>query len=64
MKTELNQNNLNNENTMEYLSWTSPIGSGLFILALSCSFYLFTKSIYTLTKTGKTGKEIEEMEKD
>jgi len=51
------------ENTMEWLSWTTPAGSGLFILAVSCSFYLFTQSIYTLTKTGKTGKEIEEMER-
>ena len=53
----------NKENTMEWLSWTSPLGSGLFVLALSLSFYLFTQSVYTLTKTGKTGKELEEMEK-
>jgi hypothetical protein len=49
------------EKHMEWISWSSPLGSGLFILALSYSFYLFTQSVYTLTKTGKNGKEIGQM---
>jgi len=61
MKTE---QKLRKENTMEWFSWSSPLGSGLFILALSSSFYIFAHSVYTLTKTGKTGKEIEAMEND
>jgi hypothetical protein len=64
MTTKQQPDKQNKENTMEWLSWTTPLGSGLFILALSCSFYLFSKSIDTLAKTGKTGKEIEEMEKE
>lgn len=52
------------ENNMEWLTWTSPLGSGLFVLTLSLSFYLFTQSVYTLTKSGKTGKKIEAMENE
>lgn len=64
MKTKHKPNNSKKENTMEWLSWTSPLGSGLFIVALSASFYLFTQSVYTLTKTGKTGKELEALENE
>lgn len=46
---------------MEWLSWTSPLGVSVFILSLSFAFYLFTRSVHTLSKTGKTGKEIENM---
>jgi hypothetical protein len=38
---------------MEWYSWTSPLGSGLFILCLSAAFYIFASAIHTLTKAGK-----------
>jgi len=63
MKTEQKLKPKKKEHTMEWFSWTSPLGSGLFILALSSSFYIFARSVLTLTMTGKTGEEIEALKK-
>jgi hypothetical protein len=51
------------EDDMEWLSWTTPAGVSMFILSLSLAFFLFSQAVYTLTKTGKTGAEIEKMSK-
>jgi len=56
-----NTNPNNMEENMEWLSWTSPLGVSLFILSISLAFYLFTQAVHTLSKAGKTGKEIENM---
>ncbi len=47
---------------MEWYSWTSPLGLGLFILSVSFAFFVLTSSIYMLTKTGEKGKQMEHIE--
>jgi hypothetical protein len=44
---------------MEWLNWTSPVGASVVIVSVSFAFYLFSQSVYTLTRTGKEGKEME-----
>jgi hypothetical protein len=44
---------------MEWLNWTSPAGISIFIVSLTLAFYLFSRSVLTLSKAGKAGNEIE-----
>jgi len=44
---------------MEWYSWTSPLGLGIFIVCASAALYIVASSIYTLSRAGEKGKEID-----
>jgi len=44
---------------MEWYSWTSPLGLGLFIISISFAFFVLSASIYILIKSGEKGKKME-----
>lgn len=48
---------------MEWYSWTSPLGLGIFILCASSALYIVSGSIYTLSRAGVKGMEIENKKK-
>ncbi len=49
---------------MEWLSWSSPVGIGLFIMLISAAFFFFSQAVYTLTKTGEFEQKMKDKQKE